>query len=152
LSLSGFALEKQFPCRYEHLHFDAGVNHMDGDTALKFGRSRHTSSDFDRGIRQMSIILAVKDKLFKLNSLNKIPQFFAALVKSVRTDLSVESITTLTPILKTIPDMKMEQIGLDTTNVLTNSQSNSGAYILLPKNGADNWQETQHYIKQQMGN
>ncbi|EKD86324.1 MAG: cell envelope-related transcriptional attenuator, partial [uncultured bacterium] len=25
-----------FPCRYEHLHFDRGMNHMDGETALKF--------------------------------------------------------------------------------------------------------------------
>src|SRR5690606_8070895 len=41
-----------FPCRYEHLHFDAGVQSMDGETALRFVRSRHATgaegSDFAR--------------------------------------------------------------------------------------------------------
>ncbi|MEI8232879.1 MAG: LCP family protein, partial [bacterium] len=31
--------------RYEHIHFDAGLTHMDGATALKFTRSRHAEGD-----------------------------------------------------------------------------------------------------------
>src|SRR5690606_22235607 len=42
-TLSGNLLEQSFPCRYEHLHFDAGVTPMDGETALKFVRSRHSA-------------------------------------------------------------------------------------------------------------
>jgi len=42
---SGFKLEQQFTCRYEHLHFDKGITHMDGATALKFVRSRHSETD-----------------------------------------------------------------------------------------------------------
>src|SRR5579872_678678 len=29
-----------FPCRFKHLHFDPGLQHMDGETALEFVRSR----------------------------------------------------------------------------------------------------------------
>src|SRR5258708_37496057 len=31
-----------FPCRYEHLHFDTGEQHMNGITTLKYVRSRHS--------------------------------------------------------------------------------------------------------------
>jgi len=41
---------KYFTCRYEHIHFDKGLTHMDGANALKFARSRHgtngEASDF----------------------------------------------------------------------------------------------------------
>jgi LCP family protein required for cell wall assembly len=54
--------------RYEHLHFDAGLQHLDGTTALKFVRSRHSQdpeegTDFARQRRQQLVILALKDRL-----------------------------------------------------------------------------------------
>ncbi len=149
-TMSGFMLEKQFPCRYEHLHFAAGTNHMDGETALKYGRSRHTSSDFDRGLRQIAIVRAVVNKLFSLEALNNIPAFFNSLSKSVKTDISAQQITTIAPILKTIPSLKVVEIGLDTTNVLSDGTSAAGAYILIPKTGDNNWQATQAYIASQL--
>jgi anionic cell wall polymer biosynthesis LytR-Cps2A-Psr (LCP) family protein len=36
-------LPQAFPCRYLHLHFNKGLNHMDGETALEFVRSRHAT-------------------------------------------------------------------------------------------------------------
>ncbi|MEN9407979.1 MAG: hypothetical protein RLZZ455_1195, partial [Candidatus Parcubacteria bacterium] len=61
-----------FPCRYEHLHFDPGVTHMDGTTALKFVRSRHAlgreGSDFARSKRQEKVIQAFKDKLLSADT------------------------------------------------------------------------------------
>ncbi|MFC1711162.1 LCP family protein [Patescibacteria group bacterium] len=62
-----------YKCRYEHLHFDAGVNHMDGETALMFVRSRNAKgdegTDFARSQRQQKVILALKDKIFSLKLL-----------------------------------------------------------------------------------
>lgn len=59
-----------FTCRYEHLHFDAGLTHMNGTTALKYVRSRKgtndENSDFARSKRQEKVISAVKDKIFSL--------------------------------------------------------------------------------------
>jgi len=62
-----------FPCRYEHLHFDAGWQHMNGVTALKFVRSRHAAgdegSDFARSKRQQLVLAAVKSKVFSAETL-----------------------------------------------------------------------------------
>src|SRR5581483_6729335 len=62
-----------FPCRYEHIHFDAGPQHLTGDQALIFVRSRHAEgiegSDFARSKRQQKVIEAFKDKLFSAQTL-----------------------------------------------------------------------------------
>ncbi len=145
-TMSGFSLEKQFPCRYEQLHFEAGTVHMDGETALKYGRSRHTSSDYARGRRQITIIQATIDKLFSLKALDSVPSFYSSLTKAVKTDLSLEQTKLIIPILKMIPDLEVVEIGLDTTNVLDTGKAKAGAFILLPKDGEDQWKATHQYI------
>jgi LCP family protein required for cell wall assembly len=51
---------------YEPFHIDAGWQHLDGRTALKYARTRATpGSDLDRVKRQQQVILAVRDKLLK---------------------------------------------------------------------------------------
>ena len=64
-----------FPCRYEHLHFDQGTTHMNGETALKYVRSRHSlqdGSDFGRAARQQRFLEAVKDKIISPGFITKI--------------------------------------------------------------------------------
>lgn len=59
--------------RYEHLHFAAGPQRLDGTTALKYVRSRNAQgdqgSDFARSRRQQQVISAFKDKLFSAQTL-----------------------------------------------------------------------------------
>lgn len=51
---------------YDPLHLDAGWQHMDGRTALKYARTRATAgSDLDRVKRQQQVILTVHDKILK---------------------------------------------------------------------------------------
>jgi polyisoprenyl-teichoic acid--peptidoglycan teichoic acid transferase len=56
-----------FPCRYETLHFEPGLQHMNGEQALKFVRSRHAKgeegTDFARSKRQEKVILAFKETI-----------------------------------------------------------------------------------------
>jgi anionic cell wall polymer biosynthesis LytR-Cps2A-Psr (LCP) family protein len=46
-----------------------GLQHFDGDKALKYARSRHTTSDFDRSRRQQLVIEAIREKLMTANIL-----------------------------------------------------------------------------------
>jgi LCP family protein required for cell wall assembly len=43
-------------------HVDAGLQHFDGETALKYARSRHSTSDFDRSARQQLLLSALAAK------------------------------------------------------------------------------------------
>lgn len=59
--------DPQYSCRYETIFFEKGKMFMDGETALKFARSRNAEgdegTDFARAARQEKIISAVKNKL-----------------------------------------------------------------------------------------
>ena len=47
---------------YETFRITAGPAHLDGETALKYARSRHTTSDFGRSARQQQIIQALGER------------------------------------------------------------------------------------------
>lgn len=149
-TLSGFALEKQFPCRYERVLVEPGLVHMDGDTVLKYVRSRHSSSDFDRGRRQMEVLVAVVKKLLSLNALENIDEFYATLSKAVKTDITKEVMVTIAPRISNLPSYTLKSIGLSTANVLVSTTTSTGAAALLPKNGENNFSGVVSFISAQI--
>lgn len=147
---SEFDLEKQFECRYEHIHFDKGKNRLDGDTTLKFVRSRHSDQhggDFARSTRQQAVLLGLKDKLFSIYSVSKLDQLFNQFVAMVRTDLELSKAKQLPEILGK-PDNynKIAFISLTEDNVLNSTKSMDGQFILIPKEGEDVWVGVQKFI------
>ena len=46
---------------YKVFSLEAGPQHLDGETALKYVRSRQTTSDFDRSKRQQKVLVAIKE-------------------------------------------------------------------------------------------
>jgi len=151
---SGFKLERQFKCRYDHIHFDKGLNRMEGGDALAYVRSRHgsTAGDFSRSQRQQALLIAIKNKLFKLQTLKDIPKFFKLATKHIDTDFSIETIEKLVPLLTKTKDFEVINITLSTSNVFTSSKSSTGQYIIIPKTGINNWQETRRYIETKLNN
>jgi len=150
---SGFELEKQYKCRYETISFEKGIVEMDGTTALKFMRSRHSATyggDFSRSQRQMAVLKALKEKLISLDAFSKIDELFPELSSLVTTDLNLPTTKDLISFLGKPEEYKIREINLSTENVLTESKGPQGQYILLPKSGFGNWQETRNFIKKEM--
>ena len=150
---SGFELEKQYKCRYETISFEKGIVEMDGTTALKFMRSRHSATyggDFSRSQRQMAVLKAIKEKLISLDAFSKIDELFPELASLVTTDLNLPTVKDLVSFLGKPEEYKIKEINLSTENVLTESKGPQGQYILLPKLGFGNWQETRNFIKKEM--
>lgn len=150
---SGFELEKQYKCRYETISFEKGIVEMDGTTALKFMRSRHSATyggDFSRSQRQMAVLKAIKEKLISLDAFSKIDELFPELASLVTTDLNLPTVKDLVSFLGKPEEYKIKEINLSTENVLTESKGPQGQYILLPKSGFGNWQDTQNFIRKEM--
>ncbi len=85
-----------------------GMNHFDGATALKYARSRHSTSDFDRSARQQQIIQAVLDKItaeWKLASISKIKSLYADYSKMVFTNISSQELIGMVKYVKKIKHM-----------------------------------------------
>jgi len=117
-----------------------GENHLNGQTALYYIRSRYTTSDFDRAKRQQRVLLAIKDKATSLGVLANPIKVFAlldALGKNVKTDLGVGDIKNLLVLYGRLDFDTLQTKVFDTTpqGLLYADQSDTGAYILLPVGG-----------------
>ncbi|MBP7859385.1 LCP family protein [Patescibacteria group bacterium] len=122
-----------FPCRYETISFKEGIIQLDGVTALKYARSRHSGnngegSDFARARRQQTIILALKDKIIKNQlylNLDKIKEIYNILSSSIETDIKL---TDSYEFFKYIPDInKFSILG----KVLSNEKEYENGGILM---------------------
>ncbi len=88
---------------YEPFYISAGEHNMDGATALKYARSRKTTSDFDRANRQQKIIYAIKEKALQTNTIfssEKIRNILDTLKENIKTNITVKEILTLGSIAK----------------------------------------------------
>jgi polyisoprenyl-teichoic acid--peptidoglycan teichoic acid transferase len=70
-----------------HVHFDAGLQHMDGKTALRYARTRHADNDFARSKRQLQIILAVRQKAMALDLIPSVPSLIDQLGGMIETNI-----------------------------------------------------------------
>lgn len=137
---SGFNLEKQFECRYEVIHFDAGKTQIDGDTALKYVRSRHGDGDFGRSERQFFLLKGLLTKNLSVDTVK-------GLAKFVKTNINLSSIASLMSSFGNPLDYEISSVHLSDANVLTASKSSAGAYILIPRAGIGNFEEIKKFIK-----
>jgi len=122
---------------YDPFVISEGQHHMDGALALKYARSRYTSSDFDRAARQQKILIAAKQKALTLGFLanpKKIFDLVNIAGDHVRTDFTINEIKALANMAG---DFTKDNIS---TEVLTDasdgplySDSSSGTFLLLPK-------------------
>ncbi len=77
---------------YETFSISAGPHRLDGATALKYVRSRHSTSDFDRSARQQIVLRALKDRATSLSiaaSPSRLRGIFSAVSEHVTTNLSL---------------------------------------------------------------
>jgi LCP family protein required for cell wall assembly len=149
-TMSGELLEKQFPCRYQHLHFEKGASVLNGEDALKFVRSRHSAvggSDFGRSQRQQALISAVKDEILALRDPLKIVAVVSELAKNITTDINLKAVYNFAKRQEGISDIKINTISLNDENVLIEGRGEQGQFILLPKNGEGEWEDVHAYIK-----
>jgi len=143
---TGFELEKQFICRWEHIHFDKGIAQISGEEALKLARSRHGDSDFGRSARQFAILKGILKKLITLNSLNKIDDTYKTFSKIVKTDMDLKTAKELAKVFGNPNEYGISEVHLSTQNVLNETKSADGQYILVPKAGGFNFSEIKSYI------
>lgn len=149
---SGFDLEKQFICRYEHIHFEPGISQMNGGTALKYARSRHGSGagDVSRGKRQQEVLIGMKNKILSLQTINNIPALYESLVKNIQTDINLDIAQYLSPLFLSSKDSKLTTINLGPGNVLSASTVNNGGAVFIPKEGIGKWEKTRLFITNQI--
>lgn len=136
---------------YAPFKITAGEHHMDGALALKYARSRETTSDFDRSRRQQQVMAATKEKILTLNILanpTKVTEIINILGDHIKTNMSIDEIYSLWNVGKSIDMTNVASKVLDTAQngPLAAAQDSRGYYI-YPKKGIDNFSELQQIAK-----
>jgi LCP family protein required for cell wall assembly len=114
-----------------HLQIPAGMQHMDGDLALKYARTRHSDSDFGRSQRQLQVILAARDKALKINALAQAPQLLQQLRDSIETDMTPEQMLALAPVAAQVRADNIKTRSID-ASMTYEIKLNTGADVLWP--------------------
>ena len=106
-----------------------GWQHFDGDTALKYARSRKTTSDYSRAQRQQQVLMAIKNRAGEINlltDLGKLKDLYRVFKENVITDLGLTQIIALAKLAGQ----------LDYTNavhaVLNDDPSEKGGFLYTP--------------------
>lgn len=151
-----------FACRYKHLHFNPGSQHMDGETALEFVRSRHAlgieGSDFARSARQQLVIEAVRNKLISSALFNpgKVLGLYDIVKSSIDTDMTD---TDLGLFLDRLPALKSAKVITANVDLGDYTTGRAGLLelapidpvyddlsVLIPRMGNGDFSEIQNYI------
>ena len=149
-TMSGEKLEQQYLCRYENLHFEKGIQHLDGTTALKFARSRHSTSDggdFNRANRQKLVLIAIRDKVINIGFVSKIIPTLQTLTRHIKTDVDISKMTELVTKVPEISNYEIISINLTDQNVLKNSVASTKQFILTPRLGENNWDDVRLFVQ-----
>lgn len=110
---------------------------MDGQTALWYVRSRHTSSDFDRLRRAQEVLYGIFRRLMGADAVANLPEFFNAYQSSVQTNISLSDIVPLVPLAPKIlndPNL-VRRYAVGPAHVY-NYITEEGAMVLLPNYAA----------------
>lgn len=153
-----------FPCRYDHVRFDKGIQLMSGESALQFVRSRHAKgaegTDFARSKRQEQVIKAFKDKIFSLNFfLNpaKVIGLYNALQESIDTNIKEEEFDDFVRLAQKLKNAQIQSTVLDygdekekRSGLLVNppiSDDFGRQWVLIPRIGNGDFSEIQKYVE-----
>ncbi len=105
--------------RTEVFSITKGIHNLNGATALKFARTRHSlvNGDFDRARNQQVVMLAVKDKMMDpqtfLSVLANAPKLIEKFNASVKTDLSFEQMQALAALAQKVDRAHIRMAVLD---------------------------------------
>lgn len=120
----------------ELFYLEAGIQHLDGETALKYVRTRNIDDDYGRAGRQQAVIRAVLDKAVGTDILTRLlpnlPRLLITMRNTIDTDMPMALQLQLANYLRsqsTRPQVR--QLVLDNRFGIE-TYTDEGAWILLP--------------------
>lgn len=145
--------------RYETITFATGSAHLNGETALKFVRSRHSTgdegTDFARSRRQQQVISALRQKMLTASFLldkTKLDSLFAILDKNLKTNLNQSLYPTLAKVALDTKNNPVKSVTFSSQPdengiaILYNppTKQYKGEWVLIPKD--NNWTALKKYL------
>jgi anionic cell wall polymer biosynthesis LytR-Cps2A-Psr (LCP) family protein len=120
---------------YDPLYMPPGDYHLNGYEALRFARTRHGSSDFERALRQQQVLNAIRDRILSLDLLPSLivqaPSMYANLSDNIYTGLNLDQMIQLAWYVKDISTDNIH-MGVIDQRYTFNYETPDGAQVLVP--------------------
>ncbi len=113
-----------------------GLVHMNGDVALWYARSRHSTNDIDRTRRAQEVVEAIFDRLVSLDVILKAPDLYNAYITYVQTDIGLGEVLNLLPFASTISSNRDIRNYVIDYNYVYDWYTAAGAQVLMPDTAA----------------
>jgi LCP family protein required for cell wall assembly/PAS domain S-box-containing protein len=129
---------------YPTLELMPGIQHMDGETALWYARTRMTTSVFSRERRQQQVLQALWHKMRGEVTLAQVPSLWAQGHDMVQTDLDIAAVLDLSRVAFALEDQNVRyyNIGADEVTPWTTP---TGGHVFLPQ-----WEAIQPILAEAM--
>ncbi len=100
---------------YKRLYIAPGPQHLSGQQALEYVRSRHADlvGDFGRSARQQQVLSALKSKLVNPDIVTQLPQIAKDLDGYVKTDMQLSDVLKLMYFARALDPNKIQHVILD---------------------------------------
>ncbi len=119
---------------YDPFYLPAGNHLLDGNTALKYARTRATfGADFDRAGRQQAVMMAVLDRMLQQNFglFAQAPELWTAFEHNVTTDMTYQEALGMAWLATDIPRENVHLAVIDHNYVIGQTLMD-GAQVLVP--------------------
>lgn len=146
--------DPEYNCRYETVTFEKGLQMMNGETALKFVRSRHSEdleegTDLARAKRQELVFSAIRKKLLSRDVIlnpQKAKRAYDAIRKLITTDIPDPALAVLArKAYEDRNDISSYVLGEDYLENPPISPIYNNLYVFIPKGG--NWDAVHKYVQ-----
>lgn len=114
------------------IYIASGMQRMTGAEALVYARSRHASTDFDRGARQQRVLLSLRQQTDIAGILPRVDALANALAASVRTDIPREILPRLLGLAARVSTRDVRSYVFAPPFYGTESEGGSRGYVILP--------------------
>ena len=117
---------------YDPFYIEAGAQHLNGEMALKYARTRATrGADFDRARRQQQVLLAIRQQALAIDVIPKLPELWITMAGTVQTDLQLVDLLELAKLADRVTADDIQTAVID--HVMTvDYVTDTGARVLLP--------------------
>ncbi|MGB9752365.1 MAG: LytR family transcriptional regulator [Roseiflexus castenholzii] len=130
-------LDAEYPTEnygVERIYIPAGLQVLDGRTALIYARTRHGSSDFERSKRQQQVLRALFDQVRNrglLANTTLLPRWIEVLTQHVRTTLPVSDLRAMAELAALARDLdssRILQLSINPNDVAIDREDGSDIY------------------------
>lgn len=107
-----------------------GQQVMDGQTALRYVRTRHQDNDYGRMQRQQDVLLALRDRVLMPEVIPQWPALIANLPSLVQTDLSVDELARLACVARQIDRANIRAYAINGPYIIPWTTPTGGSVII----------------------